>query len=251
MVDWFAVRQLMLTSSDMFPSPPWEKHVNKMDALIRCDQVQIVERCLKALHRGLQWAMEYDLRAGRLAQKKLGSYFLIEDEHMIGVFKDCSQVQCRKHYPTVYPKTLQEYIEHQASGDSFIVAEVVFEKDNLRLANRYEQRRQSQLLRDVIYPALVGLMIHYSDGYLKTDWNDQKSLSLLCVRARQAPGNLLNTSLLTDIFTDHQKSDAYLIEHSPLELFYETHSPFNINIKLPESEHLMEQGFQESRGDVQ
>ncbi len=254
-IDWCEVRQLMLTSSDGAVSPVYRHSTHNLDILLKPEQVSIVERCLRFTYQGLQWAMQYDVSSQFQHRRwldhhfcpRLNHFFLIEDDDIIGIFKDC-------HGPwsgtvgvaSCYPKTLQEYVELQAQGKSLIVSEVVLEKETLRLANRRTLNQQPKFIRELVYPALMGVVAHHSECY-KPVKAAQKT-SPQCINPTHNATGMnsihystgasdnhsshlkpsLNREFLTHIFLNTEQSNQFWLKHSPLSLFYDPASPFNV-----------------------
>ena len=234
-IDWFEVRRLMLTSDEAFPSPPWERTVSTLDATITPEQLGTAERCLRALYQGLQWASKYEIKLKHSPLPQSVNHFFLEDEHVIGIFRDCFGSQTNSCADVRYPNSLGEYIELQTEGSSFMVADLVLEKRNRRLVNRWSQNSQSKFLRDLLFPGLMGIVAHYAavarllggcGGPL-----DYRETSPLAPSKTTAGGEeFLTHHLLRDVLSNAQASDAVLAAHSPLALFYDTNSPFNLDL---------------------
>ncbi|WP_017297232.1 hypothetical protein [Nodosilinea nodulosa] len=243
MIDWPEVRQLMLTSNEAFPPSLWGKDVSRLDAAIAPDQLDVAERCLKALYQGLQWASKYEIKLKKPRFSKAARHFLIEDEHVIGIFRDC--FGCRGDRPSdfVLPSSLREYIELQTEGKQFIVADLILEKENLRLVNRWGRGKQSKFMRDLVFPGFMGILAHYSgplgplerleaqDVYLEGAGQPAAAGELLARSfAVEEFGGMLTRQLLHNVVYNAEESDLFLASHPPLRLFYDANSPFNLEL---------------------
>ncbi|NJL46297.1 MAG: hypothetical protein HC929_00765 [Leptolyngbyaceae cyanobacterium SM2_5_2] len=260
----------MLTSSDGVIFPEHWHSTHRLDTFLKPDQIVTVERCLRFTYQGLQWAIQHNV--GSQLQKKrsvkhrfqshLNSFFLIEDDYIIGIFKYCHGPWSKPlEVESGYPKTLQEYLEFQTQGKSLIVSEVVLEKETRRLANRRALNQQPRFIREVAYPALMGVVTHYS-GYFEqlqtveetpVDHFSQTSCSTgvapaHCSTGKSDDGSVrlpssvnqenTNQEYLTHIFLNTKESTQFWLEHSPLSLFYDPASPFHI--ECPETRLLRE-----------
>ncbi|MFQ4137488.1 hypothetical protein PGN35_014320 [Nodosilinea sp. PGN35] len=167
----------------------------------------------------------------------MARHFLIEDEQVIGIFRDCFRSAAHSYADFKYPTSLQEYIELQTEGRSFIVADLVLEKPNLRLVNRWGSNRQSKFLRDLVLPGLMGIGAHYAGWVERLEGEGREAGWQGCDRAAVAEslaqvelGKLLTRELLFDSCYNVAASDIFLSDHSPLVLFYDASSPLNVDL---------------------
>lgn len=240
----------MLTSSDYNLSPLQETSSNKLNITLKSEQIVTAERCLRFAYQGLQWAFQYTFKGSlnqerllnRRLQHHLNSLFWIEDDYIIGIFKDCYGPQLEVSADWFYPKTLQEYLDLQATGKSFIVSEIVLEKETLRLASRRASTQASKFIKTLVHPALMGVIAHYSNYFSQLNASEERPAGIFNEAKRSTgmsddyAGNLklsLNTEFLTHILLANENSNQFWLEHSPLSLFYDIASPFNI--KCPET----------------
>jgi hypothetical protein len=252
-IDWPKVRQLMLTSNEVLTPSLWGKDTSRPNATINPDQVDVVERCLKTLYQGLQWASKYEIKLKNSRFSKTARHFLIEDEHVIGIFRDCFGPQNDRLSDFILPGSLREYIELQTEGKQFIVADLVLEKENLRLVNRWGQGKQSKFMRDLVFPGFMGILAHYSGPHsgpleqleqLEQQYKIDYSQDVGQLSAASKPfaqsfattelGGMLTRTLLHDVIYNAEESDLFLASHPPLRLFYDASSPFNLELILSE-----------------
>lgn len=224
-IEWPLVRRAMLTQENLFPN---NAAANCMSAYIEPAQLAIAERCIHAFCQGLKWAEECQIQGGYVGNRNFRRIFLIDDGYVLGVFDNRNPV-AEPQEPLANPDSTENLVESYRRGRGNIKTLIVLEKANYRLANSEAVGFQSKFLIDAIYPAIAGIRARFSDQRNQQRWE------ALVNRARLTPnteeltqGSLLRLNLLSEIYHDPQKADRFLSEHSPLRLFYDWNSPFNL-----------------------
>lgn len=231
-IEWTLVRRAMLTQIDLFPENP---SANCMSALIDAEQITIATRCINAFYQGLLWAEQFGIFGGYVSNRNFQQTFLINDEHVLGVFDNRNATQGSHSSKPTNPKNTTDLVRAYQKGRGNIKTLVVLEKNNGRLANSDTIGNQSKFLLDVVYPAIEGIRAKYSGEKNSQHWqkllnkaqNPEPSEMLTDIGSID-PSSLVHTSLLSDIYHNPHKADVILAEQSPLQLFYRWNSPFNV-----------------------
>lgn len=232
--DWEEARYIMLTDNSLLaPDDP----AACMDMLVSLAQVDDVQRCIRALYSGLKLASLLEIKGGYLGERGYENIFLIEDEHIIGIFDNRNATDASSDTAQTHPETIEELIDLSRRGQGNIKTLLVFEKANLRLANSDERDRQSNFVAEVVYPALVGIAEGLNlmqelgkpsrTKYLApSDGTEAINDDLSCL----AQSSMRTLKSILNLFKDPHRVNKTLTRHSPLQLFCNADSPFNVNL---------------------
>ena len=232
--DWAEVRHILLTDNS-FVDP--EDPAGCMDMRISSHQVEEVQRCIKALYWGLKWANRLKINGGYASKRPYHRIFLIDDQHLIGVFDNRNSLKQDLEIDAPNPKTTQELIQLHHQGQGNIKTLIVFEKENLRLANSDERDRQSTFILEAVYPALAGLAesLRRVKG-LKQGYQDQCLQFWNHIRVTENTG-FSGSQLISSpnswlsLRHDSQRLNRLLLHNSPLQFFCSTDSPLNLDLE--------------------
>ncbi|MBE9065333.1 hypothetical protein IQ260_01560 [Leptolyngbya cf. ectocarpi LEGE 11479] len=218
----------MLTQDNLFPENPT---AGCMSASVPTDQIELARRCIKVFYQGLKWADRSGIHGGYVANRDFQRVFLMEDSHVLGVFDNRNSPSNTK-VDTHNPSCTEEFIRYYQRGKGNIKTLIVLEKDNRRLANSETVGCQSKFLIDVIYPAIEGIRAKFSGDEYGRRWQKILSEAKYTTSFQDShPGNILQTSLLSDIYHNPKKADERLAKNSPLKLFYTWNSPLNLEFR--------------------
>lgn len=232
-IDWRLLRRAMLTQSDLFPENP---NANCMSTTVCSEQIAVAKRCIHTFYQGLQWADQFGIQGGYVNNRNFRRSFLIDDDYILGVFDDRSLHYQSLSHSYAYPQSTVELVKAYQQGHRNIKTLIVLEKEHCRLANSDTVGNQSKFLIDVVYPAIEGIRAKFAGDFKGQHWQKKllraQQLSSQPDNSNRPPkssGELLYTSLLSDIYHDPQTADKRLTKHSPLKLFYLLDSPLNID----------------------
>lgn len=228
-LDWHEARYVMLTdNSSLSPDDP----AACMEMSVPPEQAMQVQHCIKALYYGLQLASALEISGGYAKQRHYGNIFLIDDPHIIGVFDNRNRTADAPDDGTANPKTLEELMELYRQGHGHIKTLVVFEKENHRLANSDERDRQANFIMDAVYPALFGI----TEGLSRLKASKQSWHGGVLTSVRETgienvnQTGLASSQFISTLFSNPSWANTVLLENSPLQLFCNVDSPFNLDI---------------------
>lgn len=214
-INWPYLRMLLGIAEDNW----LDAYDQPLVMMLEAEQVSVSIRCIKALYQGLKWGIDEDNQSN--------AYFLVEDENLIGIFADRTPSYLEPLTPCSYPITTAELIKFSKSQKSTWIRTIIFlEKNNFRLANSYRKGCQSDFLRNVGYYALNGIVMHYI-GALEGSQVCETEILSMPFRLQ----TLSKSSLFQMVHDDPDAADRLLYQNSPLRLFYEESSPFNIDFE--------------------
>lgn len=222
-LNWPQIRRYMLVDNSYWNNTDQSAC---LDMLVRLEESHDVQRCIRTLYQGLKWAEIFKIRGGYTGNRRYNKVFFLEDQNILGIFDN-------RHYVSnlnKQPETVEELIQYYQENRNDIKTLIVFEKPNLRLANSDERCRQSSFVSEIIYPAFLAIMrvIEHSAHY-----SQKEDLSRENSTCHTAHNNQLSKiyKLFSDAFKNPTKTDELLIKESPLKLFFNSSSIFNINIE--------------------
>lgn len=241
-ISWDIARRVMLTQADLFSSDDQASDENCMQAILQPNQIHIACHCIKGFFWGLKWAEHFGIRGGYASNRSFHQIFLIEDEHILGVFDDLNPLATSNEDTSVHPPaSLEKLIElyQQKLGDFKTL--LVLEKSNRRLASSEVQGRQSRFLLDVLYPALAGIQAKSGKPYERYYW---KKVMLMATHQTKEPEPLNKIAdcckvtvrqpdkrLLAAIYHNSRAVNKLLLQATLLRYFYNADSPFNLNLE--------------------
>lgn len=201
-----------------------------LDMSVPPESSKDIQRCIRTVHQGLQWAELFNIRGGYAGTRRYNQTFLIEDQNIIGIFDD------RNHnldHHKEKPKTIEDLMQIYQCGYTNIKTLVVFEKPELRLANSDERCRQSYFISETIYPAFAAIMevLNYAHTDSQNNSNENYSTKIRSIQRTVNKGSsFLKRNFFYNVQQDPIGADKVLIKKSPLELFFSSDSLFNLDI---------------------
>lgn len=244
-INWDIARRVMHTQSDLFSSGTKVSKENCMQEYLHSKQVNVAVSCIKGFYQGLKWAEKFGIHGGYAGNRNFHKVFLLEDEHILGVFDNRSTATVEDEAEQLLPKTLDNLIELFNKKKNNFKTLLVIEKSNRRLASSYVQGRQSKFVIDVLYPALEGIRAKSIKNYDTNHWHKVLQSALHTAEHQKELQEISKVSeLLAAIYQDPSKADAFLLEHSLLRYFYSPKSKFNLKVSLERKLSVEEDTFQ-------
>ena len=232
-INWDIARRVMHTQSDLFPAGTKAAKENCMQERLLSKQMDIAIRCIKGFYQGLKWADKFGIHGGYAGNRSFHTVFLLEDEHILGVFDNRSPSTVEEEIEPLLPKTLDNLIDCFNKKKSSFKTLLVVEKSEQRLASSYVQGRQSKFVIDVLYPALEGIRANSVEYYDTHHWHKVLQAALHNAECQKELQKISKGSeLLAAIYQDPSKADAFLLKHPVLRYFYSSKSKFNLRASL-------------------